>query len=458
MKRSMIFEYLKTISFAILTSVLLSLCICYFSFFGGKAVDLDKPQYLILRIAEHIQVQEDEIAVDTQIFESLEQYHSWMQVLDKEGKVVYSLYTPKEIPTEYTYFDLVNYVIESNRIEGYTLFVNKLSSEQEYSVIIGCSSEVTSKYSLQIEGGRNGLFFQCIAVFFVTSVCVIILAAYLFAKKVTIPMVDVIQDIDAISKGNYIQRERSDNLFSHVFFQLKKLQAALEENENIRAIWISNISHDIKTPLSTIKGYAELMACEEYEFRKDEIVEYAKEIVKSEEVIEDLVEDLKMSQMLVEGKLKLNKTKINVSALLEESMEIAKTTMKAEDGMEICCEKKCEIFGDKKLIKRSLVNIICNAFLHNQQPVMVHISVEETKQTITIKISDNGKGLKQGEFEHIFDRYYRGTNSNVTKGTGLGLAIAKETVLAHGGTIEAKNCMQGGTMFCIQFTKAVSNE
>lgn len=451
MKRSMILEYLKTISFAIITSVTISICICYLAFFGGKAVDIDKPQYLILRVEEYIRVQEGRVILDEQVLESLERYESWIQILNKDGKVIYSRYTPKEIPMEYTYFELVNSVMESDRIKGYTLFINNLSLEEEYSVVIGCSSDITTKYSLQIEGGRDNLFLKCVVVFLATTVCVIILAAYMFAKKVTIPMMHVIQDIDTISKGKYTKIEHTNNLFQGVFLQLRKLQTALKENENIKAVWISNISHDIKTPLSTIKGYAELMACEEYEFGKDEIAEYAKEIVKSEEVIEGLVEDLKMSQMLVEGKLKLDRVKVNVYDLLQECMEIVKTTMKPDDNVEIDCETNWEIFADRKLVKRSLVNIICNAFLHNQQPVLVQITVCKTKESITINIRDNGKGLQQGELEHIFDRYYRGTNSNVTKGTGLGLAIAKETILAHGGTIEAKNCTQGGVMFCIQF-------
>lgn len=457
MKHRMIFVYLKTISFAIITSVVISILVCYVAFFAGKSVDVDKPQYLINSIAQYVEVREGSIVLDMQALESLEQYQSWIQIVDRDGKVIYSKYTPDEIPNEYTYFDLVNYVIESNRIQGYTLFINKLSLEEECSVIIGCDSDIISKYSFQVEGGGDNLLLKCMLVFLVISVCVVVLAAYVFAKKVTIPVTNVIQDIDDISKGKYIQIEETDNLFHNVFFQLRKLQTALEENENTRAVWISNISHDIKTPLSTIKGYAELMVSCEYEFNKDEIIEYAKEISKSEEVIEGLVEDLKISQMLVEGKLRLNKSQIKVYDLVQECIEISKQSMKPGDRIDIDCEKKYEIFVDDKLIKRSLVNIICNAFIHNEKPTTVNIIVEEKVEEITIIIRDNGKGLKQSELKHIFERYYRGTNSSLTKGTGLGLAIAKEAVLAHGGTIEAKNCTQGGTMFAMRFKKAMSN-
>lgn len=457
MKHKMIFEYLKTISFAIFTSVIISLIICYVVFFARKEVDADKPQYLINSIEHYVEITDGNVNVDEMALESLKKYNSWLQIIGSDGKVVYSKYVPSGIPSEYSYFDLVNYVIESNRIQGYTIFINDVSTANGYSILIGCDSDVVSKHSYQIEGNGEGIIFKCIWVFLIVSFCVIVLVAYLFAKKVTIPITNIIQDIDDISKGKYIETKETDNLFKSVFWQLQNLQKALEENENTRAIWISNISHDIKTPLSTIKGYAELMASDEYEFEKDEIMLYSKEIAKSEEVIEGLVDDLKVSQMLVEGKLKLNKSNINVYELIWESVELSKSSMKDEDIIEVDGNKDCKIFADAKLIKRSIVNIICNAFIHNEQPVKVGIMVEEKEDMVEIEIKDNGKGMEEQEIKHIFERYYRGTNSTRTKGTGLGLAIAKEAVVAHGGTIEVSNDVHGGTKFQIIFKKAMSN-
>lgn len=451
MKSRMIFEYLKTIIFAVMTSVFVSFFVCYFLFFAGKAVDNEKPQYLILGMKQYIQLSEGEIKIEEAGLEALKKYQTWIQILDKEGKAVYSKFVPEEIPMQYSYFEFVNDVIESNRIEGYTLFVNELAGEEGYSILIGCDSEIVSKYSVCIEGGGNNLFLRCILVFLLTSVCMILFAAYFFAKKVTIPITNVIQEIDDISKGQYDGGEKKDNLFHDVFLQLSYLQAALEENENLRAIWISNISHDVKTPLSTIKGYAELLNTEEYEFGKAEIMTYAGEILKSESIIEGLVEDLKISQMLAEGKMPLKKESIRISKLLEECAEDCKSSMKQEDSIEIFCEEACRITADRNLIKRSLSNIICNAFVHNEKPVKVTVSVEQKEECLAMTISDNGKGLEQGELKYIFERYYRGTSSGVTKGTGLGLAIAKEAVLAHDGTIKAENNIHGGVRFVITF-------
>lgn len=456
MNRKMIIQYLKTIIFAILTSVTITLVVCYFAFFANNTPDIKKPQYLILGINQYITIEEDTIVFDEIVSDALKGYDAWLQVIDADGKVVQSYYVPENIPQEYSYFELVNSVIESNRISGYTLFMNEITDLPECSVIIGCDSNLVNKHSYQVAGDENSLIIKCLIVFLSVSICIIILAAYVFAKKVTIPISEVIEDIDCISKGQYVDNKHSNNLFENVFIQIKNLQTALKENENMRAVWISNISHDIKTPLSTVKGYAELMTSEDYEFDKKEIQTYAKEILKSEEVIEGLVDDLKISQMLVEGKLKLNKQTINLHQLIRECADASRSSMKDMDTIDIQCADSVELVCDNKLIKRSLINIICNAFVHNEEPTHVRVDVREVDKGISITIVDDGKGLKENELKYIFERYYRGTNSHLIKGTGLGLAIAKEAIIAHDGTIDVENCEGSGTQFIIFFKKAMS--
>lgn len=455
MNRKMIIQYLKTIIFAILTSVTITLVICYFAFFANNTPDIEKPQYLIRGINQYITIEDEAIAFDEMVLDALKRYDAWLQVIDADGKVEQSYYVPENIPQEYSYFELVNSVLESNRISGYTLFINEIVDAPEYSVIIGCDSNLVNKHSYQVAGSENSLIIKCLIVFLAVSLCVIILAAYIFAKKVTIPISDVIEDIDYISKGQYVDNKHSNNLFENVFIQIQNLQKTLKENENTKAVWISNISHDIKTPLSTVKGYAELMTSD-FEFDKKEIQTYAKEILKSEEVIEGLVEDLKISQMLVEGKLKLNKQSINLYQLIQECADASRSSMKDMDTIDIHCADSIELVCDSKLIKRSLINIICNAFVHNEEPTHVRVDVNEVEKGISITIADDGKGLKESELKHIFERYYRGTNSHLIKGTGLGLAIAKEAIIAHDGTIDVENCEVSGTQFVIFFKKTMS--
>ena len=98
-----------------------------------------------------------------------------------------------------------------------------------------------------------------------------------------------------------------------------------------------------------------------------------------------------------------------------------------------------------------VLNIICNAYIHNinKQDICVDISLSDTTGGICIIIADNGRGMRAEDMEHIFERYYRGTASGKVKGTGLGLAIAKEAVVAHGGEIQVASIWGEGTKFVI---------
>lgn len=205
--------------------------------------------------------------------------------------------------------------------------------------------------------------------------------------------------------------------------------------------------------MSTIKGYTELLASGDYNFEKEELILYADQILKSEERIKELVDELKISQMLVEGEFKLKFEKVRLIEVLQKCIEEAKIYIKSESIINFTYEKDFEVLADKKLLERCFVNIICNAYIHNEKDVCVRISLSVEQESIKIIISDNGKGMKQEDIKHIFERYYRGTDSGKIKGTGLGLAIAKEVITAHGGEIKVSSVLGKGTTFTTYLKK-----
>jgi signal transduction histidine kinase len=100
---------------------------------------------------------------------------------------------------------------------------------------------------------------------------------------------------------------------------------------------------------------------------------------------------------------------------------------------------------DEVLIKRVITNILHNSIIHSNENVSIEVKVEK-KENIHISIIDNGKGIKDSEIKHIFERYYRGTNTGTKrKGSGLGMAIARDIVEAHNGSIKIKSQLGVGT-------------
>jgi len=210
-----------------------------------------------------------------------------------------------------------------------------------------------------------------------------------------------------------------------------------EKTENLRREWISNITHDLKTPLSPIKGYAEIL-CDDTEKTIPQCKRYAEIMLKNAAYMENLIDDLKLTWQLENDMLPINRQEQNIVRFLRElSIDILKTA----------------IFSfDKKLFTRTFQNLIINAFVHGGKDTEVTVQISVSDCWLNINLSDNGIGMSAEETDQLFDRYYRGTNTeSKSEGTGLGLAIAKSIIELHGGTISVTSSPGAGTAFLIRF-------
>jgi signal transduction histidine kinase len=286
-----------------------------------------------------------------------------------------------------------------------------------------------------------------------------ILAGLIYSRNISRPILNIVDNIDSLEKDKELTIIDRKNIYSSVYESMKKLKNRLNaakaeqaKNEKLREEWISNISHDMKTPLTTIKGYAEIMTDPEYEVSPEEQVEFSEIITRNVEVIEGLVKDLNLSRLLKAGKVNMVKEQIDICQLLKECCD--NMNIKYKDRIQTNFEhEKILIHADQNYLRRVFLNIICNAFIHNRDDVQVLICCYEKKNNAIIEISDNGKGMSQEDLENIFSRYYRGRASTEIDGSGLGMAIAYEIVKAHQGKIEIKSTQGQGTTFCIYLRK-----
>ena len=223
----------------------------------------------------------------------------------------------------------------------------------------------------------------------------------------------------------------------------------------MREEWISNITHDLKTPLSPIKGYAEIIkegdAGQEESYRR-----YAAVMLKNAAYMEALIDDLKLTYQLENGLIPVSRKNQNMVRYLKELAIDILNTPEYEDRVIGFDSTEDAIFYsfDEKLLTRAFRNLIINAFVHGGEAAEVTLRIISFAGTLLIQAADTGKGIKQEEAEHLFDRYYRGTGTGTgekPEGTGLGLAIAKSIIELHGGTISAAGTPGVGTVFSIEF-------
>ncbi|WP_392486849.1 sensor histidine kinase [Haloimpatiens sp. FM7315] len=400
---------------------------------------------------------DDKIGMDEKGKKLLDSKGIWFQILDEQGKEVYSYKRPSKVPLKYTPFQIVNaYKYEGGVGTAETIFLGEKNiNNVKYSYIIGFPMKEVEKQIFVYNIDKMKFLFKNISTFVILIDSIIALFfGYLFSRGLTKPMGNIISGVNKMSQGDYSKVYKPNGIYKEVFYNLNDLNYTLKENEkerkkleNMRQEWIANISHDIKTPLASIKGYAEILGSPEYEFSEEEIKSYANIIDKKSQYIKQLVDDLNLVQKLKNNTSMLNIKEVNLVKLTKDVVIDILNDYKYKDSDINFISRENVILKevDEVLIKRVIHNLLYNAIIHNSKDVKIEVKIVKS-QKVHIFVKDNGKGVKPEEIKYIFERYYRGTNTGEShKGSGLGMAIAKEIVEAHGGEVELRSMLKKGT-------------
>lgn len=450
MNKKILSVYYKSIISAVILIVAIWIAASMLLVFSNNEVDENLPQYRILAADSYITISDEEVNVSQEFLESLSKYDLWMQVLDEDGNAIYQENVPLGVPQKYTAIQLVDACLKSDKIPGMTVYASDIETAPGYCVLIGCDSHVVNKLSYSFVGNGRDEMTKVLIIFLIVLVSVVILYSFLFMKRITEPIGNIMGAIGKIDDEQFDMPVYHGQIFSEVFCELGKLREKLKQTKCQRMEWTANISHDIKTPLSTIKGYAEVLADDEYDFTGEEVKQYMSETLKAEESIEELVEELNLSSKLSEGKYLLKKEKVDLTELINECIAKVDSNMMGDSTILLNSDEDVILEGDRKLLKRCFLNVMYNAFVHNKAGITLNIRIQKSGH-IVLTFTDDGIGMSQEEASRIFERYYRGTNSQKTKGSGLGLAIAREVVVVHGGSISVETELNKGTSFIISF-------
>lgn len=455
MKKKLTEKYMLVFSISIIFIVTLWVVFTYIFVLSGKVGDNNQPMYLVNRFEQYI-VNLNGLKINDEGKKVLVDNNLWAQLVDQNGKVIEECNTPKELPLSYDIFEITNYAMNSNALENQTVFISRFSKFKWYGVIIGCDSSKVSKMSIKFTGGISRSIIKSIIILLLIFVITGIGAGLFFSRNISVPVNEIIENINNLESDKDYKREKNnDKIFNSVFESLDRLQLRLsgadierKNAEKQRNEWISNISHDMKTPLSTINGYAEIMADDDYEISDEERKKYSEKIVKNVEIIKNLIDELKFGRLLENGEIRLHKEEVNICRFLRECCEdIPQDNEKSHIKFEFQ-DETIYVMIDRQLMRRCLVNIICNAIIHNNNNVQITIKCYK-KDKIIIEIIDNGRGMSKDEIDKVFKRYYRGKTSKESVGSGLGLAIAKEIVEIHNGKVLVESKEGEGSKFIL---------
>lgn len=452
-----------TIFLSLFAFLVLNIFLLYSNF--GKSDSLipyQSPSNYTLDFEKNIDFKNKEISIPTDKLTELEQGDIWIQVLDENGTEIYSRFKPANVPDHYTPASLIHYHKYTGAIENSTIFVGMLERRnRNLSYIMGFPEEVIGKAYIYYR--TETLLRDLLITFSVTAIIVTFIAlafGYIFSHRLAKPLVKIIEGIQNIVKGDFSNIYKPKGIYKNVFQNLNELSSTLQSNEaerskieKMREDWVTNITHDIKTPLASIKGYAELLQNKEYKIDELERERYVEIILDKSDYIERLINDLNVTYQLKSPSFPVKKQEENVVEVLRGSViQILNHPLYEDTHLEFSAEiERYPFHCNKMLLQRAIMNLIFNAIVHNPPDTLIRISIQEDKGRAQIFIEDAGNGIPEEELENLFIRYYRGTNTGEAhKGSGLGLAIAKQIVEAHDGSIDVNSQVGKGTRVVIR--------
>ncbi|MCR4746800.1 MAG: histidine kinase, partial [Lachnospiraceae bacterium] len=235
----------------------------------------------------------------------------------------------------------------------------------------------------------------------------------------------------------------------------KEEAAVIAQNEKLRANLLRTISHDLRTPLTSISGNASNL-CSHYKMLDDETKERMfSDIYDDSEWLIRLVENLLSVTRIENGEMRLNKSVEVVDDVVDEALKHIDRN-KSEHEIKVCRPKEIVIANmDAKLIAQVIINIVNNAIKYTQTGSSITISFGNEGKNIFVKIADNGPGMDKKTKELAFDMFYTGQNkiADGKRSMGLGLALCKSVVEAHGGSIGITDNLPSGCIFTFYLEK-----
>ncbi|MEK4082527.1 sensor histidine kinase [Psychrobacillus sp. FSL K6-1415] len=237
-------------------------------------------------------------------------------------------------------------------------------------------------------------------------------------------------------KRKYRVYEDIDQSLSHLAFTQEANERKIMQTEKLREDWITGLSHDLKTPLSSIYGYSTMLSSDNYAWSNEEVKSFAKIMQEKSTYMNALIEDLTYTYQLKNNAISIEKINVN----LFEFVKAYSSKSVWKDIQDPIGDEGAQVYIDPKLFERVLDNLVGNAIKHTPEGTKVLLIIEQNKDNVLLTIHDEGKGIPIEELENLFNRYYRGTNTTTeVSGTGLGLAIAKQLVEAHNGDIQVES-------------------
>ena len=302
----------------------------------------------------------------------------------------------------------------------------------------------------------NNLYLNLFLALLIISLATLLISYYL-SRRLTAPIKNVENISYKYSKGDFSSRlnEFSVVEFNNLAKSLNKMASELDKLEGIRKEFVSNVSHELKTPITSIKGYIEILE----DMIKDKSQrKYLKIMNTNSDRLNNIIDDLLILSRIenVDNTKGLKFKLAPLSNVIDSVVsECAALIDSKEIEIFVNCSNDILINQNSMMMHQALSNLLNNSIKYSQDKSKIYFIVEDTDSYTSIEVKDEGIGINPKHFERLFERFYRvdESRSRDIGGTGLGLAIVKHIILLHNGTIDVQSKEGYGTSFIIKIQK-----
>ncbi|NLG04323.1 MAG: two-component sensor histidine kinase [Clostridia bacterium] len=447
MKKKLNTQLISIAALAMVTTLLLMLLFCYNSFRQNAFSDLATLSRIMISMHENNSWEHvGEVANEDNIR---------LTILDQEGTV---LYDNKADPQT-----MSNHIDRPEIMEALGHQVGKADRQSE------TLNKRTFYYASMLEDGSvlriaretKSIFFSLFEYVYLLVILLVFLLilcgglSIYFTKSIVDPLKKLANEEGALQKADFIKT-------GYIYPELKPFleamatkQEQMTENALMRQQFTANVSHELKTPLTAISGYAELIENGMVPDEKDQ-KRFATEIHKNAERLLTLINDIIRLTELDQREADVEPEKINLFVMAKECVRSLEMNAKKHHVTIQATGENAFIMADRNMMEELLSNLCDNAIRYNRENGTVTVQVLDRLDHVELVVTDTGIGIPLEHREHIFERFYRVDKgrSKSTGGTGLGLAIVKHILIKHHTSAQILSEVGKGTEIHVRFDKA----
>ena len=374
---------------------------------------------------------------------------SRITVIDSQGKAVYDS-NPEEDQKDFQ--ELQEFQNAREEGEGQSLrFSDMLSRQTFYYAVRLDNGDI-----LRVGKTTDSIFQTMVSSFTLLGIIMILILVlgFLYTKHQAKKLIEPINQLDLENPLKNVVYEELRPLLNRVDQQNRQIASHMEElqqAEKVRREFSANVSHELKTPLMSISGYAEIM--KNGMVRQEDVPEFAARIYDEAARLSSLVQDIIELSKLEEKSGELPLETVDLYELLQDICRNL-TLPASKKNISIQTEgSSVKIRGVRHVLYEMFYNLVDNAVKYNREGGWVKVSLKDRENGAEFTVEDNGIGIAREEQDRIFERFYRvdKSHSRKTGGTGLGLSIVKHGAALHHAGISLESCLGEGTKIQIFF-------